>query len=212
VVEDPWWTIQGEGPFAGRPSVFVRLAGCNLQCPNCDTDYTSTRKKMSPAELVHLIQTTIPLTVFRPPLIVLTGGEPFRQNLLPLFTMLDKRGYEVQVETNGTLAPAGGLNHLPVHIVCSPKAGAVNPYLRPHIQDLKYVLSADAIDPGDGLPTSVLGNKVSPARPWPGFSGEIWVQPEDSYNIVDNTDACRDVAMKFGYRMTVQVHKLIGVK
>ena len=49
-------TIQGEGPLAGKPAVFVRLAGCNLQCVQCDTDYTSKEEKLSPPAIVERIK------------------------------------------------------------------------------------------------------------------------------------------------------------
>ena len=51
-VHSIFYTIQGEGPFAGETAVFVRLAGCNLQCPLCDTDYTSDRRMVGPMGLV----------------------------------------------------------------------------------------------------------------------------------------------------------------
>ncbi|WP_046973456.1 7-carboxy-7-deazaguanine synthase QueE, partial [Dyella japonica] len=96
-------TIQGEGPFCGQPAVFVRLAGCNLQCPGCDTNYTSNRKKMSHSdiwqEIVHVTGEA------KTKLVVITGGEPFRQPEVVNFInyLIDMKGYRVQVETNGTM-------------------------------------------------------------------------------------------------------------
>lgn len=97
-VIDVWNTIQGEGPFAGCPATFVRLAGCNLKCTLCDTDYTSKRRVMSLLELVTWIR-----TLCASDLVVITGGEPFRQNVNKLVEVLLGYGYKVQVETNGTL-------------------------------------------------------------------------------------------------------------
>ena len=75
-IVDIWKTIQGEGPLAGCPSVFIRLAGCNLRCPWCDTDYTSNRKLWRASEVVELVRAIRPSG-----LVVLTGGEPFRQDI-----------------------------------------------------------------------------------------------------------------------------------
>src|SRR4051812_43477144 len=92
-VFDTW---QGEGPFAGTPAVFIRLAGCNLQCSFCDTLYTGlTRQVVQIYTLLAQVQS------FRKKgLVVLTGGEPFRQNIGPLCRTLITHGYFVQIETN----------------------------------------------------------------------------------------------------------------
>src|SRR5574343_1826946 len=76
-------TIQGEGPFCGRPAVFVRLAGCNLQCPGCDTDYTQNRARLDYEIILSIIRDQLALTASKANLIVVTGGEPFRQNIAP---------------------------------------------------------------------------------------------------------------------------------
>ena len=66
-------TIQGEGPFVGQPAIFIRLAGCNLQCPLCDTEYTEGRIRLSVPVIFDAVQEHIRLFA---PLIVITGGEP----------------------------------------------------------------------------------------------------------------------------------------
>ena len=73
-VHSIFYTIQGEGPFTGCPAVFVRLAGCNLKCPGCDTDYTSNRTPMTAEQILNkILELASPAT-----LVVITGGEPFR--------------------------------------------------------------------------------------------------------------------------------------
>lgn len=224
-----WPTIQGEGPFAGRPAVFVRLAGCNLMCPWCDTDYTTDRKLMGLYSLVARIQEVCPKNC---ELVVLTGGEPFRQDIAPLCYQLWAAGLNVQIETNGTAWQNSFENIMGSKptIVCSPKTGFLHGDLLCHIDAYKYVVQAGFVDPKDGLPTSALGNKTPPARPafWPpqrSIPGchdnyrlpvvPIYVQPLDQGDEklnADNTKAAVDSCMKFGYTFCFQVHKAIGME
>lgn len=236
IVGDPWYTLQGEGPFAGRPAVFVRLAGCNLQCPWCDTDYTTDRKRWGEKDLSEkIINDTLPddkPSQYRKNLIVFTGGEPFRQNLEPLVSTLLWAKCEVQVETNGTMYPEHPFGFPfvtdAVTIVCSPKTPTINPKMERWIKAYKYVLDADHVA-DDGLPLHTLGNEVGVARPHSGFRGEVFVQPADPITSYDeetgrndlksydaayrrNVQAAVESCMKFGYRLSIQVHKVIGVK
>jgi 7-carboxy-7-deazaguanine synthase len=203
-------TIQGEGPFAGQPATFVRLAGCNLQCPLCDTDYTSERERVA----AQSVQAQVEQVTAPNKLVVITGGEPFRQNILPLVQLLLSRDYRVQIETNGTLPPP---EVWPVHasIVCSPKAGKVNTELQGYVSAYKYVLRAGQVDT-DGLPTRALDHPAAPrvARPHAGFHGPIYVQPcdeQDKARNQENLTACIRSAMKHGYTLCVQVHKTVGL-
>jgi 7-carboxy-7-deazaguanine synthase len=218
-VQSIFYTIQGEGPYSGRPSVFVRLAGCNLQCPACDTDYTSSRRFFTINEILRTVNDLVSGLEFkyRPTtLVVITGGEPFRQQITPLVNSLFNRNYEVQIETNGTLPPQEGLEPF-CDIVCSPKTGSVNKLLIPKITAYKYVLSHDSIDHSDGLPRYVLahtaGGKV--ARPHPGFLGPVYIQPADTGDAhlnKLNVEACVSSCMLYGYILQLQIHKLIGVE
>lgn len=212
-------TIQGEGPFCGTPSVFVRLAGCNLQCPWCDTEYTSNRMALSPVNVLDLI-----VEQMRPPgLVVITGGEPFRQNLSQLLHALTDRGYYVQIETNGTLAPSvfrysqDLAARTGAYIVCSPKTGKVHPMVWAQACCAKYVLDADELAV-DGLPVTALGHTANPclARPpvtWPRHM--IYLQPMDAQDDEENgrnVIAVRESCMAHGYILQLQIHKLIGVE
>jgi 7-carboxy-7-deazaguanine synthase len=204
-------TIQGEGPNCGQPSIFIRLAGCNLQCPACDTDYTQGRAKKTVSGILEEVEAAGPWK-----LAVLTGGEPFRQNIAPLVSRLLTRGFRVQIETNGTLFNKD-LPYNTIEIVCSPKTPNINPNLYNHITALKYVVRAGSVDPEDGLPIITLGHdcgkKVFRARAWP--SNRLYVQPEDEQDDEKNKlnlQACVNSCMKFGYTLQLQIHKLIGVK
>lgn len=214
-------TIQGEGPFCGTPCVFVRLAGCNLQCPACDTDYTSTRELRTSREILASVnELWRPL---KPGLIVLTGGEPFRQDIADLCWRLMDAGYYVQIESNGTLAPAQGLpyvtnahNRKGVYIVCSPKTGKLHPDIYAHACALKYVVRSGDIDE-DGLPLSALDHPSNPypARPPSWWTLPVYVQPLDSKDPAENaahTSEAVASCLRFGYILQVQMHKIIGVE
>lgn len=203
-------TIQGEGPFAGQPAVFIRLAGCNLQCPGCDTDYTSNRRTMTVEEVMAKVaavkgqETT---------LVVITGGEPYRQLLSGMVTALLEGFYEVQIETNGTLFQELPYDH--VTVVCSPKTGSINTKLQRHITALKYVLDATSLHT-DGLPKLALGNGTSLlARPPEDFTGTIYVQPYDPGGLLNNDihhQAAVQSCLTHGYTLCLQMHKFLGLE
>jgi organic radical activating enzyme len=212
-VHSIFYTIQGEGPFCGQPAVFIRLAGCNLQCPGCDTDYTSNRKDAQRiSDVASAVNCSYPCGTSCK-LVVITGGEPFRQNITPLVQMLLDYGYEVQVETNGTLAPSPDLNSR-TFIVCSPKAGKVNFEIAQRAVCFKYVMSARSVNPIDGLPILALDHTASPQVARPPAGKTIYLQPMDEQHEMQNVlnlAAVKESCMEFGYTMQLQIHKLIGV-
>jgi 7-carboxy-7-deazaguanine synthase len=92
-------SVQGESSFAGRPCIFVRLAGCNLRCSWCDSEYTfKGGYKLTEDEVVAEIEKLAPLR-----LVEFTGGEPMLQEreLVPLMSRLLTSGYELMIETSG---------------------------------------------------------------------------------------------------------------
>jgi 7-carboxy-7-deazaguanine synthase len=233
-------TIQGEGPFAGRPAVFVRLAGCNLQCPGCDTEYTAGRVRDSVNAIVGAVVDAhfSANDDMRRALVVITGGEPFRQDITPLCRQLIGHGFTVQIETNGTLPPSPKFGELYERheywatepgimrsvmrgqgpfIVVSPK----NDRVQRHIEELavayKYVVDAESGTELDGLPKRALDNPVQKrlARPSEDFRGTVYLQPRDQQNTRAN-DANQRLAvamcLKHGYTLQLQIHKIIGVE
>lgn len=216
-------TIQGEGPFAGVPAVFLRLAACNLQCPACDTEYTQGRQLMSVIAIADKVMELTSDNNTR--LVVLTGGEPFRQATGPVIKQLIELGFRVQVETNGTLYDSSlsllgftnGTKNDKLTIVCSPKTAAVNSKLLPWIDHFKYIISAGKVDPIDGLPTDSLNFGVRPARPpvkQYGFGQDIYCQPCDDQDATLNaahSNQTINSCIKFGYRYCAQIHKIINL-
>ena len=202
----------------GQPAVFVRLAGCNLQCPLCDTEYTTGRSRFSVPGIYDAILDHVHSTDFRP-LIVISGGEPFRQaNLGALCKFLLDKGYRVQIETNGTLYQPLPWHHRDLTVVCSPKAGKVNAALLPRIDYFKYVVTAGDVAL-DGLPNKALEHSAGPrgvARPPQGFARHrIYVQPVDTRDDAENRkhlEAAMTSCRQHGYSLCLQTHKLLGLE
>ncbi len=225
-------TIQGEGIFAGKPCVFVRLGGCNLQCPACDTEYSEGAKLLH----IHAIMDTV-LECSPSKLIIITGGEPFRQVLGKFIRLANSLGYAVQLETNGTLFDETiDFGTGQVFVMCSPKTGAVNKKLQPYISAYKYVGGCNEVevvgefipkelrcikleDHGlmeDGLPRQALGHTAKPhlARPHAGFKGTVYLQPIDRQNEGLNwyhQKAVVNSCLQNGYTLCLQIHKIIDV-
>lgn len=191
-------TLQGEGPFTGHPAVFVRLGGCNLACNFCDTEFETFHPMHLGALLARIINEAAGVR----DLVVITGGEPLRQNIAPLCEALLAQGLRVQIETNGTL-----WRDLPeaVNVVCSPKA----PYhplradLLARTDALKFIISADDAEYAD---VADVGQKQ--------FNIPVYVQPMDMYDPIKNVaNVARAgmLAQKHGYRLSLQTHKILGI-
>jgi organic radical activating enzyme len=147
--------------------------------------------------------------------VVITGGEPFRQNISVLVARLLLANYRVQIETNGMLYRELSWGNPDLHVVCCPKAASVSEQLLPNIMAWKYVIREGEIDPQDGLPLSHLGRKSSPARFPDGFPLEqVFVNPMDEGDAAANQrnlEAAADVCLQYGYRLGVQMHKLANL-
>jgi 7-carboxy-7-deazaguanine synthase len=214
LVHSIFYTLQGEGPLTGHPAVFVRLAGCNLQCPQCDTVYTGPNVlRMTPEQVVREVSRLHP----GPRLVVITGGEPFRQAIGLMTQLLEDSGYQIQIETNGTLPPPDGLAASTI-VVVSPKTGKVHPATSAIGHAWKYVLTDGSVDSEDGLPLRALDHTASPrlARPPADFPvGAIYVQPADLQDPTlndRNMAAVIKTCMRHGYTLQVQLHKYLGLE
>ncbi len=205
-VKHLFYTLQGEGMQAGRPAVFCRFSGCNLwsglerdrvyaQCNFCDTDFVGTDgpgggRYPSAAALADAIAALWPGE--GKPYVVCTGGEPLLQLDEALVQALHQRGFEVAVETNGTLPVPEGIDWVCV----SPKAG--NP------------LRARA------------GNELKLVYPQPGLNPEtledlafehFLLQPMDGPNQAANTRATLAYCLSHPkWRLSLQTHKYLGIE
>lgn len=201
-VQSIFATLQGEGPYAGWPAVFVRLGGCNLACAFCDTEFES----FASITLADILSRIEALAAEKYGLVVITGGEPFRQNIAPLCKALIQRGFKVQIETNGTL-----YRTLPesVEIICSPKNTGqgyfpVRDDLLPRVQAFKFIIS-------EGNPAYRDVAEVGQSR----YNTPVYVQPMDEYNEAKNASnlsRALTLATRHGYRLSLQLHKLLGIE
>lgn len=233
-VSEIFHTLQGEGPFAGEPAVFVRLAGCNLQCTFCDTDFEEVKARATATEVVRQVQ-RVALREGPCGLVVITGGEPMRQNIAPLVEQIMAAEYRVQIETAGTLwrrdleslidkRSLSGTRLRGASIVCSPKTTRLAPGIGRYIHALKYICRAGEMCIRDGLPVKNtqakgLPAEVRPIRP-PALEGppidpsQIFIQPcytgdrvQDAKNLV----AATQIALRKGYRLSVQLQRIARV-
>ncbi|MBL1255393.1 7-carboxy-7-deazaguanine synthase [Methylocystis sp. Sn-Cys] len=206
-VKEAFKTLQGEGRHAGRAAVFCRFAGCNLwsgreqdraaaQCRFCDTDFIGTGgeggAKFGDAQALaaHLAALWGPGREGR--FAVLTGGEPMLQIDAALVDALHAEGFEIAVETNGTLPATPGLDWICV----SPKAGTTLAQTRG--DELKLVYPQEGADPA--LYESL------------DFR-HFLLQPMDGPEILRNTRAAVDYCLAHPrWRLSLQTHKMIGVK
>ena len=218
-IQEVFPTIQGEGPFAGEPAIFVRLGGCNLKCFWCDTDFESSTWHPHIDNLIAAIFDA--QEHCKTDLVVLTGGEPFRQNIFDLCLVLMRdHSFRVQIETNG-IAWIDEFDALmadycdALSIICSPKTGRVHPKIERYAAAYKYIVSAGDADKEDGLPVKSTQRKdkmIHIARPPEGM--KVYVQPLDSYNDeqnVLNEDHAIKLVKQKGYQLSYQIHKHLGL-
>ncbi|MEO6055605.1 MAG: 7-carboxy-7-deazaguanine synthase [Gemmatimonadales bacterium] len=207
-VKEIFYTLQGEGANAGRPAVFCRFAGCNLWtgreadradavCRFCDTDFVGTDGPgggsfRTPESLAAAVAAAWPPgEPLARPLVVCTGGEPLLQLDPPLIAALAARGFEIAVETNGTLPPPPGIDWVCV----SPKAEA--PMVVTGGDELKLVY------PQAGAEPELFGGLAF---------RHFFLQPMDGPAREANTRAALQYCLAHPrWRLSLQTHKLLGI-
>ena len=160
-----FYSLQGEGLRTGQATVFVRFAGCNLACDFCDTDFR-VKETYTPQALVDEIARVGGACRW----VCFTGGEPTLHNLLSLCTLLHARGYQLQIETNGTRPkPDWKIDHITVSPK-QPQGGRLHSWYDTHAAEFKYVVDDEndltrALDGvrSHGRTTSLQPNALNPA-------------------------------------------------
>ncbi len=202
-----YYTLQGEGLLTGRPAVFCRFSGCNLWsglgkdrknaiCNFCDTEFVGTDglnggkypTAESVAEKAHSLW---PAGMEGIPYVVCTGGEPLLQLDSKLIHSFHENGFEIGIETNGTLPVPDELDWVCV----SPKSGAV--LIVEKGDELKIVYPQNGLDPSD----------------YEGLNFDHFsLQPMDGLNIQKTTHETLDYCMNHPqWNLSLQIHKLLNI-
>jgi len=183
-----FYSIQGEGTYSGTPAVFVRLAGCNLACDFCDTDY-SLKFIASVNDVVRMVREAGGDC----PMVILTGGEPLAQSETPaLIEALRADGRRVHIESNGTIA-----TELPADVwLCVSPKQRVDPAMAARANEVKLIVD-------ERVPTEWLALFSQPT---------ILLQPEG--NKAKNIGIALEYAKMHPqrFRISLQTHKMIGVR
>jgi 7-carboxy-7-deazaguanine synthase len=186
-----FYTLQGEGSFTGTPAVFVGLAGCNLACDFCDTDY-SLKFVASVDEVVRRVREAGGDC----PMVVITGGEPFAQReTLALITALRTDGRRVHVESNGTIPVSAELPD-DVWLTVSPKE-RLDIGMARRANEAKLIVDRR-------VPREWLTHFDAATTP-------IFLQPEGNRaeNVALALEAAKAEPRRF--RLSLQTHKFIGI-
>lgn len=190
-VNETFLSLQGEGYFTGTAAFFLRLSGCNLRCPFCDTQHQSYTE-MSEDDIVA------EASRHKPRHIVITGGEPALQLTESLVDKLHAAGFFIQVETNGTLPLPEGIDW----VTCSPKGD----FPQFPVDELKVLFMGDVTDP-EAIISPLLGKE----------SGvKLYLQPLDTGNEKQNRTILRScinyVLQHPWWSLSLQTHKIVGIK
>ena len=206
-VKELYFTLQGEGAQTGRPAVFLRFTGCNLWsgreqhraaavCRFCDTDFVGSDgagggKFESATGLATAVRSR--WSGKGQPYVVCTGGEPLLQLDAPLIDALHAEGFEIGVETNGTIAAPRGIDWLCV----SPKGSAVLRQTSGHELKLVFPQVESAAQPEQF--TSLAFDY-------------FFLQPLDDEHRLKNTQATIDYCLAHPqWRLSLQTHKILGI-
>jgi 7-carboxy-7-deazaguanine synthase (Cx14CxxC type) len=206
-VKEIFCSLQGEGRHAGRPAVFCRFAGCNLwsgresdretaACNFCDTDFVGTDGegggRFTDASALAAAVEAMWQGGADERYVVLTGGEPLLQVDDALLAALHGRGFEIALETNGSIAAPADIDWITV----SPK-GAV-PLAQRRGHELKLVFPQAGLDPAHFQALDF---------------GHFFLQPLDGPRRDENTAAAIDYCLRHPtWRLSLQTHKFMGIR
>ena len=205
-VKEIYYTLQGEGYHTGRPAVFIRFSGCNLWtghekdrsgaiCNWCDTDFVGTNGtnggKFSAEEITNIINSLWKGNVQTEPYVICTGGEPLLQMDESLIKAIHKAGFEIGLETNGTMIPPDGIDWICV----SPKANA--DLVLKNGNELKVVYPQCGMNP-----------KMHEKLKFDHF----YIQPMDGIDQKNNIKRSEKFVLDHPkWKLSLQTHKILGI-
>ena len=220
-INEVFETVQGEAHWTGQPSVFVRLQGCDVGCPWCDTKNTWSFEEANEVSLSKMLgkpdddetyatvgtDTLIALIKkFRAKHVVITGGEPCKHDLVPLTTrLIEQEGYTVQIETSGTE---------PIRCHCGTWVTVSPKFNMPGGKEvlLEMLNRADEIKMPVGKPADIarLSHALAELAKRTSRKIPVWLQPLSTNSKA--TELCIQTATAMNWRLSVQTHKFIGVR
>ena len=205
-IKELFYTLQGEGAHSGRPAVFCRFSGCNLWsgreedrekaiCQFCDTDFWGidgeNGGRYTVSELAEKVASLWPKEQGGQPYVVCTGGEPLLQLDAPLVEALHQKGFEIAIETNGTIAVPEGIDWICV----SPKANTE--LLIQSGDELKLVFPQLGAEPD--LYESLTFD-------------HFFLQPMDGPSAEKNTQLTLQYCLKHPkWHLSIQTHKILNI-
>ncbi len=206
-IKEMFYSLQGEGAQSGRPAIFCRFSGCNLwsgreqdrgkaACNFCDTDFVGTDginggKFPTSAQLIAAIKALWPQDSKVPPYVICTGGEPLLQLDPPLIEAFKTAGFEIALETNGTLTVPAGIDWICV----SPKGSS--PVRQHSGHELKLIYPQE---------------QAMPERFQHLMFDHFFLQPMDGPDYKSSLAACIAYCKAHPrWRLSLQTHKLIGI-
>tara|TARA_R110002167_G_scaffold1441_11_gene6876 strand:+ start:3318 stop:3992 length:675 start_codon:yes stop_codon:yes gene_type:complete len=219
-INEVFESIQGEGSFTGVPSIFVRLQGCPVGCPWCDTKHTwtldSQLERSGPAVMAeqgesshwfnHTVEQLLALFTeqnYRAKHVVITGGEPCMYDLIPLSSRLIALGYSVQIETSGTYEV---LTHENTWVTVSPKVNMpggrkVLASAMQRANEIKHPIAMEKHIEELDQTLILLEDKPQPV---------IYLQPISQQKRA--TELAIKVCIERNWRLSLQTHKFIGIE
>lgn len=214
LVNEVFWSLQGEGSMTGRPSVFIRLQGCHNHCYFCDTPLaqsldhpplkedkiTQVFEKKNPSKDYALLSPQFLAKEIAKKtnpgwLVVITGGEPCLQDLKPLTLNLEDLGFNCQIETSGSEPINSSPN---TWVTLSPKEKGVYKPNWERASEIKLAV-------GNSCDLERYYDKLKSFPP-----EKIWLQPIDCSK--EATKLCVEVCKSHNWRLSLQMHKYIGIK
>lgn len=191
-VNEIFYSLQGEGRWMGRPAVFVRMSGCNLKCPFCDTDFRGYREMSTDDILSKCLEEGGECRF-----IVLTGGEPSLQVDEQLIATLHQAGYYLSMETNGTHAIPEGIDW----VTCSPKVDFTEggELVVRKVDELKLIFDGEHEVSDHGIACTFR-----------------YLQPcdvgNDSRNYLILSECIKYIKAHPEWQLSVQMHKIVGIR